>query len=116
MSSGGGVVRTAGEGMLAGTVRALALDACAEAGLRVELAAPRLDALRAGTWREVFLTSTSRLVLPVDVVHVPAQDGRAAETFRLAGRDGPVAARLLELVEEGILQDSGNCNVGEADE
>ena len=61
-----GVVCTAVDGVLLGTVRALVLETCVAKGIPVSLAPPNLS--RIATWRGAFLTSTSRLVLPVDTV------------------------------------------------
>jgi len=62
----GGAVHTAPapEQVLGGTVRAAALAACAAEGVPVIGAAPRLR----DAWEGAFLTSTSRLVLPLDAV------------------------------------------------
>jgi branched-subunit amino acid aminotransferase/4-amino-4-deoxychorismate lyase len=61
-----GTLCTAGAGVLEGTVRRVVLELAAEAGVRVSLTAPRLsDVTR---WTGAALTSTSRLLLPVDEV------------------------------------------------
>ena len=60
----GKTVQTAGKGVLEGTVRAAVLAACADLHIPVCLDAPRTTDL--STWREAFLASTSRLVMPID--------------------------------------------------
>jgi len=76
----GWVLYTAGAGILEGTVRRLVLEVCASTpGMpRVELRAPRVQDLAAGRWAGAFITSTSRLVLPIDEVAFPAQYAAAA--------------------------------------
>ena len=60
----GDTVVTAPEGaVLRGTIQATVLRLCMQAGLRTAFDFPRLA--EAATWRGAFLTSTSRLVLPV---------------------------------------------------
>ena len=68
---GGGYVRTAGEGILEGTVRGLVLDVCRNEGIPVVLRPPRLDG--AGEWNGAIVSSTSRLALLVDELYVPAE-------------------------------------------
>jgi branched-subunit amino acid aminotransferase/4-amino-4-deoxychorismate lyase len=76
----GWVLYTAGVGILEGTVRRLVLEVCASTpGMpRVELRAPLVHDLAAGRWAGAFITSTSRLVLPIDEVAFPAQYAAAA--------------------------------------
>jgi thiol oxidase len=89
---GGGVLRTAREGVLAGTVRGLVLDVCAREGIPVVMDAPALAG--AAAWRGAFLTSTSRLLLPVDEL---AWGGHAP--VPLHSRVDPLVVRLEALVE-----------------
>lgn len=70
-----GRLYTAGEGVLEGTVRRLVLEVCSKGGSgsglpEVVLEAPRLADVRS-RWIGAFLSSTSRLVLPIDEVWVP---------------------------------------------
>eukprot|EP00271_Cylindrocystis_brebissonii_P022479 TRINITY_DN8669_c0_g1_i4.p1 TRINITY_DN8669_c0_g1~~TRINITY_DN8669_c0_g1_i4.p1 ORF type:complete len:383 (+),score=30.78 TRINITY_DN8669_c0_g1_i4:33-1151(+) len=62
----GGAVMTAQEGVLLGTVREVALQVCKKlpGGVEVVLEAPNVRDI--GAWEGVFISSTSRLVLPVD--------------------------------------------------
>jgi len=76
---------TAGTGMLAGTVRGVLLSAAASRGVAVALEAPLLA--DAGGWQGAFVTSTSRLALPVDALLVPGEE-------RGGGRD---ALRRIDL-------------------
>ena len=94
-----GVVRTAGEGVLAGTVRGLVLDVCAREGVPVVMEAPSLEG--ASGWRGAFLTSTSRLLLPVDGLAWDGGSGGGGEraTVALGSRADPLVARLEELVK-----------------
>jgi branched-subunit amino acid aminotransferase/4-amino-4-deoxychorismate lyase len=61
----GGTVHTAGEGVLAGTVRRLTLEVCEREGIPVVLSPPRL-ADAAEKWEGAMISSTSRLLLPID--------------------------------------------------
>lgn len=67
--SGTPVVHTAGEGVLLGTVRGLALQLCGELGIKVVEAPPNLKDV--DRWEEVFISSTSRWALPVATVVMP---------------------------------------------
>jgi len=77
---------TAGGHILSGSIRRLVLRLCSELNLPVRLEPPNW-ADRAG-WQDVFITSTSRLVLPVDVLL-----GDAGETLKFESRH-PIVARL----------------------
>lgn len=57
-------MHTAGEGILEGTVRRLLLEVCGREGTPVVLSPPRLA--DAGRWEGALISSTSRLLLPVD--------------------------------------------------
>mmetsp|Transcript_85446 Transcript_85446/g.227834 ORF Transcript_85446/g.227834 Transcript_85446/m.227834 type:complete len:282 (+) Transcript_85446:454-1299(+) len=63
------VVRTAREGVLLGTVRNLALRLCDALGMQVDERPPTLA--EKDMWEEVFISSTSRWVLPVSQVVMP---------------------------------------------
>lgn len=68
-----GRLYTAGEGILEGTVRRLVLEVCSKGDSSlptVVLEAPRLTDVRS-RWIGAFLSSTSRLVLPIDDVWIP---------------------------------------------
>ena len=70
---GVGKVRTAGEGILEGTVRGLVLNMCRNEGIPVVLRLPRLDGARG--WKGAIVSLTSRLALPVEEPYV-AVEGR----------------------------------------
>ena len=69
----GGKVYTAGEGVLAGTVRRVALEVCAREGVDVVLAPPNIAEARKGDWEGALISSTSRLLLPIDEVYAPPE-------------------------------------------
>ncbi|GAB4821805.1 hypothetical protein N2152v2_008851 [Parachlorella kessleri] len=92
----GGVVHTAGEGVLEGTVRAVALDVARREGIPVVLEAPRLQDI--DLWEGAFISSTSRLVLPLDELAAPEWDPPLIKQWP---RDGTVA-RLEQLVLQEI--------------
>lgn len=96
-----GTVMTAGEGdVLAGTVRDAALQACVARRVPVVLEAPRLlDA--PNEWAGAFITSTSRMLLPVCEIMYTAADGSPA---RLAFAHGgaPLVEELRRDVAEAM--------------
>ena len=59
----GNAVFTAREGILAGVTRKVVLEACDDLAIQVHLAAAKLDEI--SLYKEAFITSTSRAVLPV---------------------------------------------------
>ena len=73
-----GTLYTAGEGVLAGTVREVALAVARREGVPVSLTPPHLEDLPA--WEGCFITSTSRLLLPVDEATVLAEPRTASES------------------------------------
>jgi len=94
-----GAVHTAGEGILAGTVRRLLLEVCEREGTPVVLSPPRL--VDAGRWEGALISSTSRLLLPVDELYVPPDGKPSGEADRVAvfaNGPGSLAARLQALV------------------
>jgi len=100
-----GAVWTAGEGILAGTVRNLVLDVCRNHGIPVVLRPPNLSTMDG--WEGALISSTSRLALPIDELYVP-QEGRPSagtdlkKTFdnnnTSSSSDGSIAARIRDLV------------------
>ena len=95
----GGTVHTAGEGVLMGTVRDVVLRACADMGVPVSLEPPELRTMC--EWEGCFITSTSRLVLPIDsVAH------RGAEVHFDTGADSLVH-RIRLGVAGAMRQNSG---------
>jgi len=94
-----GAVHTAGEGILEGTVRRLLLEVCGREGTPVVLSPPRLA--DAGRWEGALISSTSRLLLPVDELYVPPDGEPSGEADRVAvfaNGPGSLAARLQALV------------------
>ena len=94
-----GALVTAGDGVLFGTVRRLALEVCAREGVPVEFRAPDVEA--AGTWDGALVSSTSRLLLPVDELYAPAEGepSRPGDLLRAFDNgDGALAAKLAALV------------------
>jgi branched-subunit amino acid aminotransferase/4-amino-4-deoxychorismate lyase len=60
-----GIVETANDGILFGTVRAVVLEGCEALGIPVKLQPPILNEMT--SWDEAFLASTSRLVMGIDI-------------------------------------------------
>ena len=94
----GGALQTAEEGVLLGTVRAAALDVCAREGVPVERRAPKAADMAA--WEGAFISSTSRLLLPVDEIARVSDSGEVLEAH--AFPRSPLADRLERLVLEDV--------------
>lgn len=93
-----GTVYTAGEGVLAGTVREVALAVARREGIPVVLEPPRLADLN--RWEGCFITSTSRLLLPVDEASVFVEPSLSAE----GAAAGAAAAAAQGAVGQGTQQ------------
>ena len=101
-----GTLCTAPEGaVLGGTVRRLVLELCAREGIPVSLRAPALA--DAGSWAGAFLTSTSRLVLPLDELRVLEGEGGERRTLTLPSASCALLQRLEALVASEVEAHSG---------
>lgn len=89
-----GTVYTAGEGVLEGTVRDVVLKVCEANGIPVVLKPPMTEELMA--WEGAFITSTSRLVLKINVVSLPL----VASPVRHDLGDQPLVDRIQSLVQD----------------
>lgn len=79
-----GVVYTSSENILLGTVRKVVLEVCAKYDIPVMYEAPKLNHLVKEQWCGAFITSTSRLVLPIDEITYPSAvhlDIKASQKF-----------------------------------
>jgi branched-subunit amino acid aminotransferase/4-amino-4-deoxychorismate lyase len=56
------------ESVLPGTIQKLVLDYCLARNIPIEFKHPLISDLEAGRWMGAFITSTSRLVLPIEEV------------------------------------------------
>jgi branched-subunit amino acid aminotransferase/4-amino-4-deoxychorismate lyase len=97
----GGRVQTAEEGVLAGTVRTFVFEACAQLGIPVDCVPPKVSDAVSGQWDGAFLSSTSRLVLPID--SLDAGDGTVVE---LGGAKCVTVRRIEEAVAALIASNS----------
>jgi len=97
-----GAVHTADEGVLKGTVRRLLFEVCEREGIPVVLSAPSLEG--AGGWEGAMLSSTSRLLLPIDELYVPKAGKRSApsDLLRRFENKNSLAARLRALVASEV--------------
>ena len=96
-----GTLVTAEEGVLKGTMRAAVLRACAEAGIPVRLEAPRLSRWR--HWEALFISSTTRTVLPVDRLQL---DPRLLDSSLGADRTQCIsfeASPLVSQIQQAVL-------------
>jgi hypothetical protein len=90
------IVTAPEDAVLTGTLQQVALRLAPQVGLRVARAFPRTDEVR--MWKGAFLTSTSRLVLPIECVRMGTD--AAAPTVRLPLH--PKVDRLRDLVREDL--------------
>jgi len=98
-----GKLVTAGDDILKGTVRRLAIEVCEREGIPVVLEPPDLD--NVADWDGCLISSTSRLMLPIDELYKPAEGAPATAGDLLRTFDnGPdsLAARLQALVASEV--------------
>lgn len=101
----GGKLYTADDGILNGTVRRMVLSECEKAGIEVVRTAPALRSAR--RWEGAFICSTSRLVMPLQRVAVPAGLAGAAEDVHLAWDETcEVVKRVEGLVEAHVAENA----------
>lgn len=93
-----GAVQTAGEGVLMGTVRKLLLRACEVERVPVVETTPTLDGLLG--WQGAVLSSTSRLVMPIDELRVPESLFRSSLREDIDA-DALIAAAATERTTDG---------------
>lgn len=94
-----GEVWTAEDGVLAGTVRSLVLDACRDLGVPVRLEGPR--AADAASFEGALVSSTSRLALPLARLQLAS-----GESVRFDLSPGSVARRVQEAVRARVAAES----------
>ena len=97
-------VQTAGDGLvLGGTVRRLLLEVCEREGIAVAFEAPRLS--ERDEWVACFVSSTSRLLLPIDELYAPAEGAMSTSKDLLRTFDtgaGSVAEEFVKLVQSEV--------------
>jgi len=94
-----GALKTADKGVLNGTIRSLVLKVANERGVPVELESP--DWNSRASWEDAFITSTSRLVLPVDKI---ADDAGNVIAFK---EHTMIVRQLEQGVEAALESESG---------
>lgn len=88
-----GALYTAGEGVLLGSVRHVVLRVAAAQGVPVVLAPPPLA--RLDEWEAAMISSTSRLLLPVDELAAPEQSPPLVRSFARGGKAAALEAGVL---------------------
>lgn len=95
-----GAVWTADEGVLAGSVRKVALEVCEDLQIPIILQPPTIEQLRSGKMDGAFISSTSRLVMPIDTVLQPDGSEKALDAHH------PIVAQISQRVQEEVAQRS----------
>ena len=102
-----GVLYTAGEGILLGSVRESVLRMAEELDIPIVLEPPHVDDME--KWDAAFISSTSRMLLPIDVLAVcrDATGGQEEGHMRNFDNDAmPIVGALEKAVMEDILSSS----------
>ena len=92
--------------MLFGSIRRNVLSVCDAEGIEVCLTAPKLDELH--DWDEAFISSTSRLVLPIRTIVVDLEEatsrggGPPKQRVMFDDAPGPITQRIRELISADI--------------
>lgn len=94
-------LRTANKGVLEGYAKSLVLDCASRLGIECDPAPIRVQ--DASLWREIFLTSSVRLLIPVKQVLVPNEMGELHEVWSTNENDKFQTCNQLyrELLKEG---------------
>lgn len=106
-----GTLRTAVDGVLHGFVRQLVLNCAGRCGLKVDLTQPILCLREVSQWKEVFITSSSRLIYPVSKIVIQHRLPSRKHCFRefwsepvhFSNHDKPKWQEIYET----ILRDAG---------
>mmetsp|Transcript_8489 Transcript_8489/g.16003 ORF Transcript_8489/g.16003 Transcript_8489/m.16003 type:complete len:435 (-) Transcript_8489:79-1383(-) len=69
-----GTLRTAPDGVLLGYVRHLVLECAPACGLKIDDREIDLEDGKNGLWKETFITSSSRLIYPIEKILIPEYD------------------------------------------
>ena len=101
-----GAVHTAGDGVLKGTVRQVILDVCKENQVPIVFTPPNVATMM--NWEAAFISSTSRLLLPLDEIHVLNEDDLKIEESKefFENSKDSLIRKLEELVQCNILNHS----------
>lgn len=100
-----GVLYTAGEEILLGSVREAVLRQAEIMGLPIILEPPRVE--DANRWEAAFISSTSRMLLPIDLMSIISGSSQDLPKVREFNYGQSSVARVLEeRVREDILSSS----------
>ena len=98
-------LQTAGEGVLEGTVRRLLLEVCQNEGIKVNFSPPRIEDCYGSrpVFHACFISSTSRLLLPVDELYIPPDGDFSREAHLMRKFDRiPIVDKLVKLVNQEV--------------
>ena len=91
-------VRTAGNDVLLGYARSLVISAVKELGLSIDERPPLLSEMKEGRWREVFLTSSIRILVPVKRIFLKEEGGNLVQKWTHPGDISTVRNDLLRKI------------------
>jgi 5-formyltetrahydrofolate cyclo-ligase len=99
-----GVVRTAGDGVLEGSIRKMVIEECKTRDIPLDMSSPP-EIATMNEWNEMFLTSTSRLVLPVDqvIVNTDSEAYPAALRAVASSRNENIAGTIMNNRDKSIV-------------
>jgi len=88
------------EGVLAGSVRKVVLEVCEALRIPIVLQPPTLEQLQTGQMDGAFISSTSRLVMPIDRILLPDGTEKALEASH------PIVAQISHHVQQEVAKRS----------
>ena len=103
-----GTVRTAGQGVLEGTIRKMVIEECIKSDIPFDFSTPP-EVSQLNEWDEMFLTSTSRLVLPVDTIRVPIDSDAYSAALRSLPKS--ILKELKDNQQTGNGNENGDGNI-----
>jgi len=100
----GTVVTAPSEAVLEGTIRKIVVELCALHNIPLKFELP--DLKQVSTWQGAFLTSTSRIVLPISCLRFPENSGKVGKIAQFALPSSPVVDKIRELTFKELVNRS----------
>ena len=93
-----GTIRTAGYDVLPGYARRLVFKAATELGLSIDKKAPLLSEMEAGRWKEVFITSSIRIIVPVKRLFMKSSESNLDKKWTSSNVGATQSGKLLQAI------------------